>query len=364
MEGLSEWQMPYDDALALRLEGGGDTEEETRILDNQNWALRQHLLYHMLNYTLSPASFLAQPSSLLEAAAPRKNITTLTTLLYPLAKEPKLPRTPEPGSPWLPRGGEGMLGGHGQRLRLARAGSEEGGERGRVGCDWHGDGGATIWDGKWGSGNDSFVGKAEHVQGAKWTSNGVVVGVDAVLDMPGSIGMSCHEPSLHTEDILRSHPSLSYLSSLLPPTSTMHTRELPSPLPANLSTTEHLTIFVPANEAFDRFDEVEKRYLEGDFGGEAIARVMGGGVVTSLSKEQVGWSDYWGKKADSGESLQCTANDSGDCDWWRIASLSRGCVSAREWDGGQRGRHIRFQWRHSHRSRLARPTRLYPAQQC
>lgn len=106
---------------------------------------------------------------------------------------------------------------------------------------------------------------------------------------------------LTTEEIIRTHPSLNYLSSLLPPTAAQ--QGLPSPLPANLSTAEHLTVFAPANGAFEVFDDVEKRYLEGDFGGEAIARVLGGGVVKDLGKEQVGWSDYWSRKADNGTCM-------------------------------------------------------------
>jgi uncharacterized surface protein with fasciclin (FAS1) repeats len=201
-EGLAEWQMSYDDALSLRLEGGANVEEEQREFDNQNWALRQHLLYHMLNYTLSPTSLLARPSNLggdeqsaITGRDARGNVTTLTTLLFPLAQEPPLPPTPEPGSPWLPRGGQGLLGGQGQRLRLARAGSEEGGERGRVGCEWDGQGGAAVWDGKWSEDTNQTAvhnkkDRKNDVAGARWTSNGVVVGIDGVLDMPPSIGTS------------------------------------------------------------------------------------------------------------------------------------------------------------------------------
>ena len=46
--------MPEEEVLRVRIGEGGDEEGERKKLDNQNWWLRQHLLYHMLNYTLSP----------------------------------------------------------------------------------------------------------------------------------------------------------------------------------------------------------------------------------------------------------------------------------------------------------------------
>lgn len=172
-----------------------DGEMGDGFLDNQNWALRQHLLYHMLNYTLPPGTFVPDSSG---------EVTMQTSLLFPLSQEPALPPTPPPGPPWLPRGGEGMLGGHGQRLRLVRGGSDIGGERGKVGVDRDGKGGVEVWDGSgWPKvpkvpkngtegGDASYQrekGKEEHkVGGARWTRNGVVIGVQGVLEPPPSIG--------------------------------------------------------------------------------------------------------------------------------------------------------------------------------
>lgn len=169
---------------------GEEEEEDVGLLDNQNWALRQHLLYHMLNYTLPPSAFIADHSS---------NITIETSLLFPLSAEPELPPTPPPGPPWLPRGGEGLLGGHGQRLRLGKGGSEQGGERGRAGVDHVGEGGVDIWDGSgWPKApkNGSLTGfmgsrKEKKMDGARWTRNGVVVGLQGVLEPPPSIGKTC-----------------------------------------------------------------------------------------------------------------------------------------------------------------------------
>ena len=180
-DGLDEWT-------------SGIIDPDTDELDNQNWALRQHLLYHLLNYTLPIEAVRASNTS---------NITIETTLLYPMASQPPLPPVPEPGPPWLPRGGEGLLGGHGQRLRIAKAGSDAGSERGKVAIDWRGENGVTVWDGSgWPKTNETALkgGKGkdggdkddpppvEEMTGMKWTRNGLVIGVDGVLDMPPSTG--------------------------------------------------------------------------------------------------------------------------------------------------------------------------------
>lgn len=163
--------------------------------DNQNWALRQHLLYHMLNYTLPAEAFVAGNGS---------NITTETTLLFPMVDEPEHTPLPPPGPPWLPRGGEGLLSGHGQRVRLAKGGSDAGHERGMIGVDWSGRDGVSVWDGSgWNDdGNGTSVykkhkdggnkrkddGDEPEVPGIRWVRNGVVVGIEGVLEPPPSIG--------------------------------------------------------------------------------------------------------------------------------------------------------------------------------
>ncbi|ODO01697.1 hypothetical protein I350_06523 [Cryptococcus amylolentus CBS 6273] len=270
-EGLDDWFQDEAEVLLARVAVSGNQEEEVRAMDNQNWALRQHLLYHMLNYTLTPKSLLASEQV--------NNVTLQTTLLYPLDEEPPLPPTPEPGPPWLPRGGEGLLGGHGQRLRLARVGSEEGGKRGKIGADWKGEGGVGVWDGSgWKAGNESKHG----VTGVKWTRNGVVVGIEGVLDPPPSIDV-----------IIRSHPSLSYLAKIMPLSSP------PAPLPSSFATTPHLTVFAPSNEAFlSAFDDIERGYLEGPYGDEGVGRIVGQNVVLGQDGKGVGWSDLLGKESD------------------------------------------------------------------
>ena len=288
-DGLQEWTMDENELLSLRIAHTGNEEEERRRLDNQQWALRQHLFYHMLNYTLSPSAFIASDSI---------NITTETTLLYPSTEEPVHPPVPPPGPPWLPRGGDGLLGGHGQRLRVAKLGSDQGGERGKVGLDFTGEGGVGVWDGSgWKQDDVKTLSKRDKVVGARWVRNGVLVGIDGVLDPPPSIGESEVEvwnvvADTILDEIIRTHPSLSYLSRLL-----AGSFPLPSPLPEDLSTTPHLTVFAPSNDAFDgAFDEIETRYLEGGYGAEGVARIVGGGVVLALGKDEVGWRDHWGDK--------------------------------------------------------------------
>ena len=182
-QGSSQWLIDQEDSIATRVLDGQDEVRERQRLNNQNWALRQHILYHVLNYTL--------PQSHIVADSDHANITIETTLLFPLAEEPELPPTPPPGPPWVPRGGEGMLAGHGQRLRLAKAGSLAGGATGTIGVDHRGEGGATVWNGAgWQThGNQTGQrGKERKFDGVRWVRNGAVVGIDAVLQPPPSIG--------------------------------------------------------------------------------------------------------------------------------------------------------------------------------
>ena len=43
--------------------------------------------------------------------------------------------------------------------------------------------------------------------------------------------------------------------------------------------------------------------MEGEFGEEGVARVIGGGVVTGLGKGGVGWRDYWSRDGETGEAI-------------------------------------------------------------
>ena len=230
--GLEEWKMPEEEVLRVRIGEGGDEESERKKLDNQNWWLRQHLLYHMLNYTLSPEDLTDNITSDMvdgykkdkkDGDERKLEVSMETTLLFPMLEEPPIPPTPPPGPPWLPRGGDGLLGGHGQRLRVLKGNKDD---RGKVGVTHSGDEGVSIWDGSgwppvdtndtesfWpGSGKDKGDKgddddkheeekrrkKAEAgVIGSRWSRNGVVVGVEGVLEPPPSIRTSSSVQNPH-----------------------------------------------------------------------------------------------------------------------------------------------------------------------
>ncbi|KAL1406085.1 hypothetical protein Q8F55_007768 [Vanrija albida] len=280
--GLDEWLVAPDAAdLALDQQVSAASEEEGKRLrleaDNQSWALRQHILYHVLNYTLWPSDWAPQNSS---------NVTIETTLLYPLDSAPDSP-IPPPGSPWKwPE--TGLLGTHGQRLRVSRPGTAEGGPRGRIGADHEGNGSAEVWDGagweRTGNKTESLKDKGKDKDkppvGVRWARNGLVVGLESVLEPPPSI-----------KEVIRKHPSLSYLSRLL-----QTADPLPPPLPPWLDRAPHVTLFAASNSAFEAtFDAIERGYLEGAFGAEGLSRVVSPGFVLGVNGDNVGWSDTWKK---------------------------------------------------------------------
>lgn len=52
---------------------------------------------------------------------------------------------------------------------------------------------------------------------------------------------------------------------------------------------------------------METRYLESDYGVEAVGRIMAGGVLLGVGKrEKVGWRDTWEKTELGGRSLLAT----------------------------------------------------------
>lgn len=293
-EGLSEWlvdERVAQEHLDARIAQSPDEEASLRAeVDNQNWALRQHLLYHLLNYTLTVDDW--APSS-------RWNVTIETTLLFPVSREPPPSPLPQPGTPWLPGDGVGLLGKHGQRLRLALPNTEEGGERGRVGLDHTGVGGAAVWDGSgWKNTSILFKDKDKDsnktAAGVKWASNGLVVGLESVLAPPGDI-----------LQVIRSTPELSYLARLIDTAD-----PLPMPLPPRLGSSEQVTIFAASDKAFaKRFDSIDRGYLEGGFGVEGLGRVLSPSFVVGNGKpNDVGWRDTFGKKPQNGEGALSTAD--------------------------------------------------------
>lgn len=63
---------------------------------------------------------------------------------------------------------------------------------------------------------------------------------------------------------------------------TLHANAM-RPEPRNLSRAEHATIFAPTNTAFDRFDELEKRYLWSEFGVEARKKILEGHLLVDAT---------------------------------------------------------------------------------
>lgn len=308
--GLDEWMIPSSEADSLlesRVSAVDEDEREIIIAqhDNLHWALRQHLLYHMLNYTLSPSDWI------------NGNVSTEATLLFPAYEAPPPPKNPD--SPWIPAPGTGLLGYHGQRLRLAHPGAEPAScgdfqkgkkeSRGCVGFDHAGEHGASVWDGSgWNSTDDGghHFGEGEgegdkgkdkddkddkedkdkkKAVGVRWGRNGPVIGIDSVLDPPKTLIAT-----------LKDIPQLSYIASLL-----SSSNPLPPPLPSWIDRTPHVTLFLGSDAAFDaKFDSIERGYLEGAFGAEGLARVLAPGVVIKLDN-QVGWRDTFKPKPTESE---------------------------------------------------------------
>lgn len=294
--GLDEW---VDDSEPLPI------ASEPWILDNQHFALRQHLLYHVLNYTITREEWLGKApkdKNSTDAADDvpiriPQNITVEETLLFPQEKAPK---APIPGGPWIPGDGNGLLGHQGQRLRVARPGSQIGGERGLIGLNERGEDGVGVWDGSgWtteppdhhldgdteegGDGEDKGgdkdkekKGKDKYSSGGRWGRNGGVIGLTGVLTPPPNMS-----------DVIKSHPKLQYLSRLL-------ANALPEPFPPFLNSAPHVTLFAASDEAFkSAFDEPERTYLEGPFGAEGVTRAIG---PTIMMTKEIGWSTMFGGK--------------------------------------------------------------------
>lgn len=202
--------------LDAREQGGDGIFPE--FADNILHHARSLMLYHLLNYTLPPPEPSRLPdynqekdywSYTLSDAEKGSIITTTTTLFFPdTNREQKHPPSDKPPSkpPWAPSGGTGALGGKGQKVRIlfegleSDAGFGKGREDnrlkiGKVGVDHRGEGGAGVWD--WYTeeeqsaltekGNREGEGRSGD-ENVRVGSNGVVIGLEGVLDMPETIG--------------------------------------------------------------------------------------------------------------------------------------------------------------------------------
>ncbi len=161
--------------LALR-------DDTLELQDNLQLRLRQQLFYHLLNYTL-----LLLPTE----QTPQEHIT----LLYPRDTSEPPSREPPPSPPWVPIQ-NGTLGTDPQRLRLSARD-------------------AALWAGVDAFGNSGAKIVKDHVN----TSNGLLLGLDSILEMPPDLGMLTRGKKCNKilTCILCSNRDLTTSPPLLPP---------------------------------------------------------------------------------------------------------------------------------------------------
>lgn len=215
--------------------------------DNIQHQLRQHLLYHLLNYSLPimPPSF------------PNHRPLVLDTLHFPDVYLPPPTDEPAPAPPWLPLPG-GSLNKAPQRLRVASRDAAA-----WVGVDFAGHGGAQV------------------TKNPLLASNGIIIPLSDVVPVPGNL----------LEEI-KKHPYLEEFTSILTPE-----------MEDTLSTNEHLTLFLPIDTAWSSLDKIERRYLHSGYAERDVSRLVGlhlsGAGVNSSG--DVGWSDSW----EDGTKCEC-----------------------------------------------------------
>ncbi|KAF7339597.1 Carnitine/acyl carnitine carrier [Mycena sanguinolenta] len=187
------------------------TDDAFVVDDNIHEELRQQLFYHLINKT-----FLVVPEA--------PNPLVLETLHFPRSPLEPPSRDPPPSPPWMPIPG-GSLGGAAQRLRVA---SRDQGAW--VGVDAAGQHGIEI------------------VKGRIDAGNGVLLGIDGVLDPP---------------------PNLATIMTLL-------------------NSTTELTLFLPVDDAFNSLHELERLYLESEFATADLLRIVN---AHAAIYKTVMWSD-------------------------------------------------------------------------
>ncbi|KAJ7630786.1 carnitine acyl carnitine carrier [Roridomyces roridus] len=191
--------------------------------------LRQQLFYHLINYTLPD---MPDPSRL----------QVLQTLHFPRTPLEPPSKEPPPSPPWMPIPG-GSLGAKPQRLRIA-----ERGQGAWVGVDAFGKGGVEV------------------VKGVIDAGNGLLLGIDGVL-----------EPPLDLAHVVSQHSSVSYFNKVLTPA-----------IAALLNSTSELTVFLPVNDAWEALPDLERLYLESEFATDDLSRILNAHAVVA---KEVKWSD-------------------------------------------------------------------------
>ncbi|KAH7107188.1 FAS1 domain-containing protein [Auriculariales sp. MPI-PUGE-AT-0066] len=184
--------------------------------DNTHEELRQHLFYHMLNYSLDDLPSEPAPHVQHTLYFPRKPV-----------EEPS-PRPP-PGPPWMPVPG-GSLGGQPQRLRLAQRD-----------------------DLRWAGVDSSGAGGVELAKSGVRASNGIVYTAEDVIDQPANI-----------YQIIAEHPQLRYLAKIMP-------KEVVDALHNG----EEFSLFLPVDKTWESLHEIERLYLESEFSTKDVSNVLG-----------------------------------------------------------------------------------------
>lgn len=246
---------PTNDAIEFQLHGelalwqqclNSDPIEDATGVDNIGARLRQHLLHHIVNYTLPydvitnrTRNNLADRS---EYSLPLHRPDIHSTLHRPsrsLLEEPTRPG-PIPQPPGGPRhpGAEdrgGLLGGEGQKFRTVWkwASQDETGDRDPTAAK-HKRSTGSLWFDVDATGQGGFQAIEEYR-----TPKGLVISLNGTLTLP---------PSLH--DLIRTHPSLGLLSSILEE-ELLHT----------MSHTAHVTCFLPSAAAFESLSSLQRSYL-------------------------------------------------------------------------------------------------------
>lgn len=225
----------------------GSTEQ----LDNVEEQLRQHLLYHIVNYTLPYETVSNISSSDESKAVAKKAVRALplamphmhTSLHHPSRQFLEKPTRPGPisqppeGSRHPGAEDQGGLLGEGQKFRVLWKWQFAGGHTpnsGALRLENFGPRRGSLWFGVDSNGDGGCSSLEEH-----WTQRGLVVFLNGILELP---------PTLL--DVVRSHPALSTISSLVDD-SFLH----------SLSHIAHSTFFLPSSGSFDKLTPLQRSYL-------------------------------------------------------------------------------------------------------
>jgi len=142
----------------------------------------------------------------------------------------------------------GTLGGEPQRLRIAARD-------------------ASAWARVWAGVNAFGEGGTEVVKEPVNTSNGLLVGIHDVLQVP---------PDLAT--VVTHHPSLSYYKKILTPE-----------IISFLNSTSELTVFLPVNSAWEALPHYERLYLESKYATDDLSRIMN---MHAVVRPEVKYSEF------------------------------------------------------------------------